>query len=95
MQRIAVKSSQVAEIGFENGVLEVQFQARGDRSNGAFLPGPVYRYHGPNTQQHYDGLLAEHNKEEGSVGSYFIKTVKPAYSNDPNAESRYERATDL
>lgn len=93
MQRISVTSSQLRSVGFENGVMHIEFHPR--RGSPAGTPGPVYSYTGPQVQEHYDGLIAEHTKEGGSVGSYFIKQVKPVYGTELGAESRYERLADV
>jgi hypothetical protein len=61
MQRTSVNSSSnIKSIGFENGVMEIEFAG-----------GRVYRYTGPKVQAHYDGLMSAK-----SVGKYFANEVR-------------------
>lgn len=81
MKRIPVSSSRMKSIGFEDGVMEIEFPT-----------GGVYTYHGPKVKEHYDGLMAAQSK-----GSYFNKHVckcphttyklLPAATNAQSAES--------
>lgn len=93
MQRTAVTSSQLKSVGFENGTMHIEFHPRKGSPEGT--PGPVYSYTGPKVQEHYDRLILEQASQGGSVGSYFIKQVKPFYDVNPLAESKYERVTDV
>lgn len=78
MQRNKVTSSQMVAVGFENGVMEVEFHPKKSAPD---APGAVYRYSGEKVQGHYEALMAEQAKVEAgtegaSVGSYFVNAVK-------------------
>lgn len=59
MNRKPVKSSNIRSIGFENGVLEIEF-----------TNNKIYRYTGPKVEAHYTALL-----DAESVGRYFSRNV--------------------
>lgn len=61
MSRKPVTSSNIRSIGFENGVMEIEF------ANG----GRVYRYTGPRVQEHYEALM-----KAPSVGKHFLAHVR-------------------
>ncbi len=69
MKHTQVQSSQIHSFGFENGVLEITFKGKDG-------PGSTYEYRGDSAQKHFDALMEQHTKG-GSVGSYFIRNVKP------------------
>lgn len=60
MERQPVKSSNIAAVGYEDGVMEVEF-----------TNGKVYRYTGDRVREHYDGMMAA-----PSIGAYFHAHVK-------------------
>lgn len=64
MIRTPVNSGQIQSIGFENGILEIEFPR-----------GAVYQYEGEKVEQHHKGLMAAH-EAGGSVGSYFNANVR-------------------
>lgn len=64
MTRVPVVSTDIAAVGYEGGVLEVEF-VRGRR---------VYAYHGV-SRGVYHGLLVA-----PSVGGYFAKFIKDRYA---------------
>lgn len=92
MQRIAVTSSQLKSVGFDADHMDIEFNPRKGSSEGA--TGPVYRYIGPKVKEHYDALIEESCKVDGSVGSYFIREVKPLYKAD-GIEHSYHRLADV
>jgi hypothetical protein len=61
-----VKSSLIKSIGFENGVMHIEFY-KVDSASG----GKTYSYTGPRVQEHYTALLAA-----PSVGKHFLTHVK-------------------
>lgn len=60
MNRQAVQSSLIRSIGFEDGVMEIEFPNR-----------RVYRYTGPKVEEHFNGLM-----KAPSVGAYFSANVR-------------------
>jgi hypothetical protein len=64
MNRKMVASSNVRSIGFEDGVLEVEF-----------IGGTVYQYVGPRVPAHYDGLMKAAAAGE-SLGKYMSVHVR-------------------
>lgn len=60
MERKPVESSRMRSVGFENGVMEIEFPT-----------GGVYTYHGPKVEQHYNGLMAADSK-----GKYFNENIR-------------------
>jgi hypothetical protein len=64
VNRTKVDSEQIRSIGFENGILEVEFPR-----------GAVYQYEGEKVQQHYTDLMAAHTAGE-SVGKVFNAKVR-------------------
>jgi hypothetical protein len=61
MKRQPIASSNIKSVGFENGVMHIEF------ANG----GRVYEYTGPRVKEHYDALL----KAE-SAGRYFSQHIR-------------------
>lgn len=68
MQMQPIKSSQIAAVGHDpaTNTLRVQFSPRKDGT-----PGPVYDYQNITDAHHRELMNAE------SVGSHFIKNIKP------------------
>lgn len=64
MTRVPVASSDIAAVGYENGVLEVEF-VRGGR---------VYRYSGVPLGVYHGLMVAP------SIGGYFAKFIKDRYA---------------
>lgn len=60
MNMIPVISSLIKSIGFENGVMHLEFQS-----------GKTYSYTGPRVQEHYTALMAA-----PSIGKHFLVHVK-------------------
>lgn len=60
MNRIPVDSSLIKSIGFENGVMHLEFNN-----------GKVYAYTGPRVQEHHTALMAA-----SSIGKHFLAHVK-------------------
>ena len=57
---INVDSSLIKSIGFENGVMRIEFHG-----------GKTYSYTGPRVQEHYNALMTA-----SSVGKHFLAHVK-------------------
>jgi len=70
MQRTKVVSSQIEAIGYSTAtkVLEVEFKPTRNKPD---QPGSIYQYRNVPPQLHDELMKAE------SVGSYFIKQIKP------------------
>lgn len=64
MQRTQVDSDQIRSIGFEKGILEIEFPR-----------GAVYQYEGPKVEDHYNTLMAAHGAGQ-SVGQAFNRHVR-------------------
>lgn len=60
MNRAAVKSGNIRSIGFENGVMEIEF------SNGG-----IYQYTGPRVAEYYEGIM-----KADSPGKYFAAVIR-------------------
>lgn len=60
MIRTAVKSGNIRSIGFENGVMAIEFAS-----------GAVYHYTGPKVAEYHEGIM----KAE-SVGKYFASVMR-------------------
>lgn len=60
MQRELVVSSNIKSIGFDNGVLEIEF-----------ANGRIYQYWGQGAERHFEQM-----KKAESVGSYFAVNVR-------------------
>jgi len=65
MTRTPVTSTHIKSIGWEKGTLEVEFS-----------DGNVYHYHGVPASKHA-ALMAEDNREKGSVGGHLHRFIKP------------------
>ena len=69
---LPVKSSNIAAIGYQNGVLQVDFKGSGKK------PGGRYQYPGV-THEEYTALMTADMDPEKSVGSVFHSGVRKAY----------------
>jgi hypothetical protein len=77
MKMTAVKSSNIAAIGYENGTLAVHFV--GSKNNPA---GSVYHYANV-TQAHYDKLM-----KSDSLGVGFSNIIRNAYKGVQQVEKK-------
>jgi hypothetical protein len=64
MTRHAVNSSNLKNVGWENGTLEVEFHS-----------GDIYQFSNVSAAKHA-ALMAENNKPKGSVGAHFARNIR-------------------
>lgn len=68
-----VESSQIAAIGYAEGVLRIQFKDR-TKKDGTLVPGGIYEYDAP--ADAHEALLAAANDPDRSTGAHFHQNIR-------------------